>query len=129
MELILIGIVGGVISGMGVGGGTLLIPLLTLFMGFSQQSAQGVNLVAYLPAAVSALIVYYKAGKLNLRFSLKLLIPGAVGAAAGALLALVLPADYLRLIFGIALLILSIQQFIKNEKHYKALKNKADNKP
>jgi uncharacterized membrane protein YfcA len=129
MELILIGIVGGVISGMGVGGGTLLIPLLTLFMGFSQQRAQGVNLVAYLPAAVSALIVYYKAGKLNLRFSLKLLIPGAVGAAAGALLALVLPADYLRLIFGIALLILSIQQFIKNEKHYKALKNKADNKP
>jgi len=123
MVLILIGILGGIISGMGVGGGTLLIPLLTLLIGFSQQNAQGINLVAYLPAAVSALIVYYRAGKVHLRFSLKLLIPGAVGAAAGAVLALILPGEYLRIIFGVGLLALSLQQFIKNEKQHRSQKS------
>ena len=44
---IIIGVAGGVIGGMGMGGGTLLIPLLTLFTGADQHLAQAVNLIAY----------------------------------------------------------------------------------
>ena len=47
--LILAGIVGGIIGGMGMGGGTLLIPILTIFLDVPQKNAQAINLVAFIP--------------------------------------------------------------------------------
>ena len=55
--LILAGIVGGIIGGMGMGGGTLLIPILTIFLDVEQKNAQAINLVAFIPMAI---IVKYK---------------------------------------------------------------------
>ena len=55
--LILFGIIGGVLGGMGMGGGTLLIPLLTIFLNISQQNAQGINLIAFLPMSIVAIII------------------------------------------------------------------------
>ena len=49
---IIAGIASGVIAGMGMGGGTLLIPALTLLLGVAQRGAQGVNMLSFLPAAV-----------------------------------------------------------------------------
>lgn len=57
-----IGAAAGVISGMGMGGGTLLIPALTLLMGIPQRQAQGVNMLSFLPAAAAALYIH-KRGK------------------------------------------------------------------
>lgn len=48
------GLAAGVLAGMGMGGGTLLIPLLTLALGVGQQEAQGVNMLAFLPGAILA---------------------------------------------------------------------------
>ena len=58
--LILAGFAGGIISGMGMGGGTLLIPILTVFLGMSQKLSQGINLLVFLPVALVAIIVYAK---------------------------------------------------------------------
>lgn len=58
--LFVIGAVAGVISGMGMGGGTLLIPALTLLMGIPQRQAQGVNMLSFLPAAAVALYIHKK---------------------------------------------------------------------
>ena len=55
-----VGIVGGVIGGMGMGGGTLLIPLLTIFSGVEQHMAQAINLIAFIPTAIVALIVHIR---------------------------------------------------------------------
>ena len=55
-----IGVVGGIIGGMGMGGGTLLIPLLTAFTSLDQHYAQAVNLLAFIPMSVVALIVHIK---------------------------------------------------------------------
>ena len=52
--LFVIAAAAGVISGMGMGGGTLLIPALTLLMGIPQRQAQGVNMLSFLPAAAAA---------------------------------------------------------------------------
>ncbi|MBQ6692552.1 MAG: sulfite exporter TauE/SafE family protein, partial [Clostridia bacterium] len=52
--LILTGFLAGVAAGMGMGGGTLLIPALTLLLGVPQHMAQGVNVAAFLPAAAAA---------------------------------------------------------------------------
>ena len=54
---IVIGALAGVISGMGIGGGVILIPALVFFTSISQHGAQAVNLLYFLPTAVAALIV------------------------------------------------------------------------
>ena len=58
--LILAGIVGGVIAGMGMGGGTLLIPILTIFLSVSQHLSQAINLIGFVPMAIIALIIHSK---------------------------------------------------------------------
>ena len=57
---LIFGILSGVIGGMGMGGGTLLIPLLTIFCGISQIVAQMYNLLAFLPMSIIAIFIHYK---------------------------------------------------------------------
>ena len=58
--VIVIGIVSGMISGMGIGGGTILIPALLFLQDMNQQQAQGINLIYFIPTAVIALITHIK---------------------------------------------------------------------
>ena len=80
---IAIGIAGGLIGGMGMGGGTLLIPLLTLFTGTDQHLAQAVNLVAFIPMSAVALVIHIKNKLVEVRHVLITAIP-AVAASVGA---------------------------------------------
>ena len=57
---ILFGVISGVFGGPGMGGGTLLIPLLTIFLGFDQKLAQGINLVSFLVMAILSLCIHFK---------------------------------------------------------------------
>ena len=82
---LLAGLLSGVMAGMGMGGGTILIPALTLFAGVGQHAAQGINMLAYIPGAILAIIVHRRAGRLHLNRCIPLLIGGAAGAAAGGL--------------------------------------------
>lgn len=112
-ELLLfaIGAAAGVASGMGMGGGTLLIPALTLLMGVAQRQAQGVNMLSFLPAAAAALYIHKKEGRLELKGSLPAIAAGIVGAVGGALAALWLRGEWLKKAFGLFLTILSVIQF------------------
>ena len=110
--LFVIGAAAGVISGMGMGGGTLLIPALTLLMGIPQRQAQGVNMLSFLPAAAAALYIHKKEGRLELKSSLPIIAAGIVGALAGALAAGWLEEEWLKKAFGLFLTILSIIQYI-----------------
>ncbi|MEL7609538.1 MAG: sulfite exporter TauE/SafE family protein [Bacillota bacterium] len=116
---ILAGFFSGVIAGMGMGGGTLLIPALTILAGMGQHAAQGINMLAFIPGAILALFVHKKSGRLDLKSSVPLLIGGTIGAVGGSLVALCLTADWLRRLFGGFLLILSFVQFFSGEKKYK----------
>ncbi|MFA7411676.1 MAG: TSUP family transporter, partial [Tissierellaceae bacterium] len=60
MILALIGFFSGMIGGMGIGGGAILIPALVILHGIEQQEAQGVNLVVFLPVALTALVIHHK---------------------------------------------------------------------
>lgn len=60
LYLMIAGFLAGVISGMGMGGGIILIPVLTLLLGFDQKQAQGMNLFFFIPTAVLALVVHIK---------------------------------------------------------------------
>lgn len=98
----------GVIGGMGMGGGIILIPVLTLLLGESQHSAQGLNLLAFLPMSVFALIAHIRQKRVNFKMALYLCISGAAGAVAGALLVGIVDGELLRKLFGGFLILLGL---------------------
>ena len=79
--LFLAGLCGGILAGMGMGGGTLTIPLLVLALGVGQLPAQFANLVAFLPAGAAALAVHAGNGLADWK-SLVAVLPAAVAASA-----------------------------------------------
>ena len=104
----LCGLGAAVISAWGVGGGTLLLLVMTLFLDIDQRTAQGINLLFFLPTAVSALLCHAKSGYLD-KPTLKAAIPAAVlAAAAGAWLATAVDVELLRKPFGVYLLLSGI---------------------
>ena len=101
----LCGLGAGTISAWGVGGGTLLLLVMTLFLGVEQRTAQGINLLFFLPTAMSALVCHWKGGYLD-KPTLKAAVPFALAAAlAGAWLATALDTEVLRKPFGVYLLL------------------------
>lgn len=112
------GAAAGLLAGMGMGGGTLLIPALTLLAGTEQHAAQGINMLAFLPASAVAIAVHIRAGRLNWKRCVPLLIGGAAGAVCGALAAVWMDGAWLRRIFGGFLMLFScLQLFFGEKKH------------
>lgn len=112
----LCGLGAGILSAWGVGGGTLLLLMMTLFLGVDQRTAQGVNLLFFLPTALSALLCHWKSGCLD-RPTLKAAIPIAVPAALlGAWIATAVDADLLRRPFGVYLLFSGVSLLLPTKK-------------
>ena len=105
------GLAGGVLGGMGMGGGTALIPLLTIFCGVEQGVAQGVNLLAFLPMSLIALSVHAKNGLLQREGLLPLILPALLSSVLFSLLAAILPSQILHKGFGAFLIGLSFYVF------------------
>ena len=119
MGFVIAGIASGVIAGMGMGGGTLLIPALTLVLGVAQRAAQGVNMLSFLPAAVIALAIHRKGGRLEVKKSLPAIIAGIAGAVLGSLAAGCIREGTLKRVFGIFLMVMAageIRAGLKREK-------------
>lgn len=116
MMFVLIGIVTGLIGGMGIGGGTILIPALVFFAHISQKTAQGINLMTFLPVSIVALIIHTKQGRVKYRAALFITTFAIAGAIIGARLAAIISAFYLRKLFGIFLLVMGIYEFFRKEK-------------
>lgn len=110
--LILIGICGGLLGGMGMGGGTLLIPLLTIFLGIEQNIAQGINLLAFLPMSIFALVIHFKNKLVNVKISWPIILLGLLSAIGGSFLANIIDPKNLKIYFGIFLILLGVFQFI-----------------
>ena len=114
---LLAGAAGGLLGGMGMGGGTVLIPILTVLCGVPQHLAQSVNLFAFLPMAVFSLRVHAKNGLLDARGTPWMIVPaggafrprGMAGAGGVA-------AEALRVGFGVFLCVLSLYQFAGGAK-------------
>ena len=114
MLLALTGLLAAVLAGMGLGGGVLLIPALTLFFDISQKQAQLISLITYIPMAVTALIINIRKKNLRLKNIWLFLPAGAVGAIAGALAAKWLKGDMLRLICAVFLILFGLFMLVKS---------------
>src|SRR5467141_754230 len=98
---LLVGAVAGLLSGLlGIGGGAVMVPAMTLLMGLSQHMAQGTSLLVIIPTAVSGSITHFRMGNIRLETAAWLSAGGVVGAVGGAYLALASPDAILRLLFG-----------------------------
>ncbi len=93
MNVLLIGFFSGIFSGAGMGGGTVLIPMLTLLLNTPQKDAQTINFLAFLPAASVALLLHWRAGRAVWPLVLPVLPWGFLGAAGGLVLALIAPQE------------------------------------
>ncbi|MGB8492347.1 MAG: sulfite exporter TauE/SafE family protein [Bacteroidales bacterium] len=109
MLLILIGIITGALAGMlGIGGAIVMIPALVFLLGLSQHSAQGTSLAVMLPPiGIIAAYNYFKAGQVNIKFAIILAIAFLIGSYFGSKIALNLPENILKKIFGILLLLVA----------------------
>ena len=112
----LVGFCAGIISGMGIGGGTILIPALLFLTKIDQQQAQGVNLIYFIPTAITALITHRKKGNLDWKTAKPLAVMGLAGAGAGAFLAVSLESELLRKIFGGFLFLMGLSEIFKKKK-------------
>jgi len=121
---IIAGIIGGVVAGMGMGGGTLTIPILTIFLKYEQLRAQGVNLVAFLPMAVVALAIHIKNKLVDFKSTWLLAVVGCVFSLGGALIANHISNSILKKMFALFLIGLGVWQFIELKKNEKINKNK-----
>lgn len=117
--VLVVGFVAGTISGMGIGGGTILIPALLFLQDMSQQQAQGVNLIYFVPTAIIALFTHAKNKNIELKIAKPIAITGLLGAAAGAFLAVRMNADILKKCFGIFLLIMGLSEVFRKSKNKK----------
>jgi uncharacterized membrane protein YfcA len=109
--LIIIGLLGGFLSGlMGVGGGIIMIPMLIFFLGFSQQQAQGTSLaVLAVPVTALAAYQYYKEGNIHWEYALIMAVCFVAGGFLGSKLAITLDQKTLQRIFGVVMLIISMK--------------------
>jgi uncharacterized membrane protein YfcA len=108
--LVAFGVVTGVAAGiLGVGGGILMVPFLTLVAGMPQHAAEATSLLVVLPTAIVASVVLQRRGVGDLGVALRFGVVGAVGAAAGALLALALPGRSLRVVFALFLMLVGLR--------------------
>ncbi len=123
MAEILVGIISGIVSGTGMGGGTILIFLLTFVLGIEQHYAQATNLIFFIPTSIVAIIVNIKNKNINLKLGTYIAIFGILGAIIGANLAIYADVQVLRKYFGIFLCFIIIYEIYSIIKEYKISKN------
>jgi len=116
---IIAGFLSGIISGMGIGGGTILIPALSIFLNVGQHEAQGVNLLYFIPTAIISLWVHIKNKAVNFKVAVPVILFGLAGAVGGSLLAGVIEGKLLRRLFGFFLLAMGLYEIFKKDKKRK----------
>lgn len=107
---IIFGIIAGIVSSLGMGGGTILILLLSLFLNVEQHIAQATNLIFFIPTSITAILMNIKSKKINWNISKTIIIYGIIGAVIGSTISNYLQGKKLKKIFGIFLLLIAIFQ-------------------
>ncbi|MDZ4823753.1 MAG: sulfite exporter TauE/SafE family protein [Flavobacteriales bacterium] len=111
LTLIGIGVLAGVLSGfVGVGGGLIIVPALIYFMGFNQFMAQGTSLaVLLLPVGILAVMNYHKTDNVNVNYALIIGAAFVLGGFIGSKLALNLPENTVKFVFGLIMLYAAVR--------------------
>ena len=107
---VIVGLATGILSGFGIGGGSLLMLYLTLIAGFPQQAAAGANLLYFIACAPAALISHFKNGLVEKQALFWCVLAGIPTSIAASLLAAATDLSLLRRLFGALLLYIGIKE-------------------
>lgn len=110
--MLAVGCVLGFLSGIGVGGGSLLMLWLTLVLGVEHSAARSINLMFFIPAAIIASLFRWKQGSLDLKKILPAVIAGVVSAGCFALLSRAVDITFLKKLFGGLLLFTGVREVL-----------------
>ena len=124
---ILIGFISGIVSGTGMGGGTILILCLSIFLGIDQKIAQATNLIFFIPTSLAAIYINIKQKTINFKISKIIIFFGIIGAVIGAIIAKKIDTRILRKSFGIFLFFIAIHEIYTIFKMYKNKKRNNTN--
>lgn len=124
ITLFLAGLISGIVGGMGMGGGTLLIPILTIFLSFAQKNAQAINLLVFIPMSLVALIIHIKNKLVDFKVGIPIVLSGIIFSIFGSFLASIIRDNILQKIFAVFLLIVGLNQGIQTIIALKKSKNK-----
>lgn len=127
MKEIIFGIVSGAVAALGMGGGTILILLLSLFSKMNQHLVQGTNLLFFIPTSLIAIYMNFKNKTIDYKISKIIICSGIIGAIVGSISSLKIDSNSLKKYFGIFLLIISIFEIYSFFTQYK-LDKKENNK-
>lgn len=130
MTEVLIGVVAGIVSGTGMGGGTILIFLLSFLLGVEQHIAQASNLIFFIPTAIVAIIVNLKNKNIDMKLAILISVFGIFGAIVGANISIHMDVGMLKKGFGIFLAFIAMNEiysiFKLYAKQYKKKKNERE---
>jgi uncharacterized membrane protein YfcA len=113
MKCLLGGAVVGVVNGLlGAGGGMVVVPLLKK-LGLEQTEAHATAVAVIFPLSILSAAVYLGMGRFELPTAVPYLLPGAIGALAGALLLAKIPAKWLRKVFAVFMIWAGVRMFLK----------------
>lgn len=124
---IIISILSGALTSIGLGGGTLLIIGLTMFLGLEQKIAQSINLIFFIPTAITSIWINTKEKRIKWNFVGYIIGGSIIGAIIGSLIAININIKILRKLFGIFIGIIAIYEIYKLIKTYNKIK-KSNNK-
>lgn len=110
---LLAGLITGIISGFGVGGGTILMVYLTALAGVAQRTAQGINLLYFLPTAAAALLFHMKHRYVEWKAVVPAALCGCVTAGILSLVALHMDLGLLKKLFGGFLIVTGLSELFK----------------
>ena len=122
---VLSGVVSGVFSGFGMGGGTILIFFLTYFSGVEQHIAQASNLIFFIPTSIAAIFINIKNKNVDLKLAFIISICGIIGAIIGSSIAVKTNVELLKKCYGIFLAIIAIHEIYTFIKLYIKRKKEA----
>ena len=108
--VIIVGTVLGFLSGLGIGGGSLLILWLTMVLNTDPYTARGINLLFFIPSALIACLFRWKQGKLRFQNVLPAIISGCVAAGVFSFISTQMDISMIRKLFGILLLFTGIRE-------------------
>lgn len=119
MNIIIYGIIAGIVTGLGMGGGTILILLLSLFEGLDQHVSQATNLIYFIPTSIAVSLVNIKGKNIDYKLARITIVFGIVGAIIGAVIAKNISSNNLRKYFAIFILIIAIHEIYDLYKEYR----------
>lgn len=106
MGIFLSGVFAGIMSGLALGGGVLLIVILTYITTYSQANLQSLNLIYYIPTAIFSIFVYAKNKNIDYKIAISIILWGIIPAITGAIIANNISTEILRKLFAFYLIII-----------------------